>query len=120
MKKSLNLKIVLVALALPLSANAASLCGREYETPKSLVTQLKSDVNVKAFPGRRSTSVYFDSKSMTLWWARNVRDRLLIITCKQKVRSDKGYVDGGVQADCNQDRSRACVEQTKAMTQAKF
>ncbi len=65
-------------------------------------------------------SVYFDRKSLILWWARKVHSGLMIITCKQKIPGDNGYLDGGVQADCNQDSSGTCVDQAKAMSQAKF
>lgn len=120
MKKSLGLQIALLAVALPISANAASLCGREYENTKSLIAQLRSDDNVKGFPERKSMSVYFDGKALTLWWARKTRSGISIITCKQKVASANGFLDGGVQADCNQDRSGVCVDQARAMSRAKF
>lgn len=120
MKKCLSLMIILLALAMPFSANAATLCGREYESPKALIAQLKSDGNVRAFPARKSIAVYLDNKTLTLWWAHKTHSRIMIITCKQKIPGDNGFVDSGVQADCNQDRSGICLDQAKAMSGAKF
>src|SRR5579872_1343148 len=112
MKSSLPLGVIAIILVtMPNGANAATLCNREYTKIDSLIAQLKIDGNVKAFPERKSISVLFDRKSLTLWWVHNIHSENVIVTCKQKVPTRTGYIDGGVQADCNNDHSGTCVEQ---------
>jgi hypothetical protein len=126
MRNGLGVKLILLALTLPMAAHAASLCDRKYRSAKSLVTQLKAAGHVQAMSNRsagsdrNAPSVYYDSRSLTLWWVRETRSGAGIITCKQKVLSRAGLVDGGVQADCGAVAGKICTLQAHAMRRAKF
>jgi hypothetical protein len=99
-------------------ATASNICGREYVKIEQLVTDIKKDSQVTSFSKIHDISTYYDKLTMTLWWVRIVRKS--IVTCTKKIATDQGFIEGGVEADCNSDRTGICAAQAHEMAGVKF
>jgi len=108
------------AAAVVLPSNSQSLCGRDYATIQQLSRELQADKDVTRFPSRNGVATFFDRKSMTLWWLHSRRGSIAVVTCRRKIATDSGYVDGRVEADCNGDRTGLCTAQAQRMARVKF
>lgn len=111
----------LVAMAAMTSpTETQNLCGRTYATLTQLGQELRVDKDVAHFPERDRVVTFYDRKTMTLWWLTKRRAHVSVATCKRKIVTDSGYVDGRVEADCNGDRTGLCAAQAQRMAAAKF
>jgi hypothetical protein len=102
------------------AVDSQALCGRSYETIAKLGKQLGADKDVARFPSKNGLTTFYDRKGMTLWWIYSRRGHTSVVTCKRKVATETGYIDGRVEADCNGDRSGLCAAQAQRMVAVKF
>ena len=99
---------------------AQNMCGRDYGNLQQLDHRLQADRNVLHFPNRDGVTTYFDQKAKTLWWLRLRKGTVIVASCRRKLATDKGFVDGQVEADCNGDQTGLCATQAQQMAQVKF
>ncbi len=102
------------------SAAPQALCGRTYDSMTQLRKELGADKDVARFAARDWVTTFYDRKAMTLWWIYSRQGHTSVATCKRKVATDNGYVDGPVEADCNSDEAGKCAAQAQRMVGVKF
>ncbi len=111
---------LLAMSAMTPSTESQNLCGRTYATMTQLGQELRVGKDVANFPERDRVVTFYDRKTMTLWWLTKRRGQVSVATCKRKIATDSGYIDGRVEADCNGDRTGLCAAQAQRMAAAKF
>lgn len=114
--------LIMLSILAALSSGPAGseLCGRSYQSIVELNHDLRSDPKVSHFAAKGDLTVYYDQERATLWWVKSTNKKPNIVSCKRKIPTENGFVDGSVEADCNADRSGLCAVQVSRMAAVKF
>ena len=112
--------MLLYLIIAPATAMANNLCGVTYDKSRNLEYALRSKPSIVQFTGKKGITAFFDRKNMTLWWVGPRVESGRIITCKEKIAKNNGFIESSVEADCAGDRSGACAAQASKMRKAKY
>ena len=102
------------------SAGSNSLCARHYTTTQTLISDLRSEPNIREFQTDRNIIVFYDNANLTLWWVGLKEGAQPIVTCKKKIQARNLRADAVIEADCGNRNPEDCVAQVKMMNAAKF